>query len=246
MERLKDKVAIITGAGSGIAKTIAQTFANEGAKVVCADIKGAEDTAEEIKKSGGESMGVTLDVTQEEDWKKTVKKTVDTYGTVDILNNVAGISEAVNIMDLDVEKFDQMMAVNVRGVFLGMKHTLPIMKEKQYGKIVNIASLAAHIGLDGLPSYSGSKGAVIAMSRQVGTTFAKDNIQVNAVSPGIIDTPILRNNSPEMTKKFTEATPAGRLGKTEDIANMVLFLSSDESNFVTAQAMLVDGGWAAS
>ena len=124
-----------------------------------------------------------------------------------------------------------------------MKTVLPEFVKNNQGKIVNIASLAAHVGLEGLPSYSASKGGVIAMSRQVAMDYADKNIQVNVVSPGIIATPILANNSPEMTKAFTEATPAKRLGKPEEIANMVLFLSSNESDFITGQAIKVDGGW---
>lgn len=124
-----------------------------------------------------------------------------------------------------------------------MKAVLPGMLKKGAGKIVNVASLAAHCGLAGLPSYSASKGAVVSMSRQVAMDYAKHNIQVNVISPGIIATPILENNSPEMTKAFTAATPAGRLGKPEEIASMIAFLCSEASNFTTGQAILVDGGW---
>lgn len=162
---------------------------------------------------------------------------------MDALCGIAGISEATNIIDLTEEQFDRMMDVNVKGVFFGMKAVLPGMLKKGAGKIVNVASLAAHCGLAGLPSYSASKGAVVSMSRQVAMDYAKHNIQVNVISPGIIATPILENNSPEMTKAFTAATPAGRLGKPEEIASMIAFLCSEASNFTTGQAILVDGGW---
>lgn len=242
--RLKDKVSIITGAGSGIGKEAAMIFGKEGASVVCADLKGAEETAEEIKQSGGQALAVKMDVSSADDWQDVMDQTLQAFGKVNILCSIAGTSESVDILDITEEAFDHMINVNLKGVFLGMKAVLPELLKAKGGKIVNVASLAAHIGLEGLPSYSASKGGVIAMSRQVAMDYANRNIQINVVSPGIIETPILANNSPEMTKAFTEATPAGRLGKPEDIGNMLLFLASDESNFVTGQAIKVDGGWA--
>lgn len=241
--RLNEKVAIITGAGSGIGKQTAQIFSKEGAAVVCADMKGAEETAVKIKESGGKAFAVTIDVASSNDWQALLNKSLQEYGQVDILCNIAGISESVNIVDLKEEDFDRMINVNLKGVFLGMKTVLPEMVKNGKGKIINIASLAAHVGLEGLPSYSASKGGVLSMSRQVAMDYADKNIQINVVSPGIIETPILANNSPEMTKAFTEATPAKRLGKPEDIGNMLLFLASNESDFITGQAIKVDGGW---
>lgn len=243
MVDLAGKVAVITGAGSGIGKETALTFAKLGASVVCADIKEAESTASEITQQGLKAMSVQLDVAKWDQWMALIEKTEAEFGKVDALCNVAGISEALSILDLTEEQFDLMMNVNVKGVFFGMKAVLPGMLEKGAGKIVNVASLAAHVGLTGLPSYSASKGAVVSMSRQVAMEFAKNNIQVNVVSPGIIATPILANNTPEMTKAFTDATPAGRLGEPVEIANMMAFLCSENSNFTTGQAILVDGGW---
>lgn len=242
--RLQDKVAIITGAGSGIGKETALIFAQQGASVVCTDLSGAEETAEEIKNAGGQSLGITMDVSRADDWQKVIETTLATFEKVNILCNIAGTSESVDILDITEEAFDRMININLKGVFLGMKAVIPELLNQKGGKIINIASLAAHIGLEGLPSYSASKGGVIAMSRQVAMDYADKNIQINVVSPGIIETPILANNSPEMTKAFTEATPARRLGKPEDIGNMVLFLASDESDFITGQAIKVDGGWA--
>jgi|HigsolmetaAR204D_1030405.scaffolds.fasta_scaffold00003_7 NAD(P)-dependent dehydrogenase (short-subunit alcohol dehydrogenase family) len=240
---LAGKVAVITGAGSGIGKATAVMFGKLGASVVCADIKGYEETAAEIRQSGGKAIGIHLDVSKWDQWTALMEKTEAEFGTVDALCGIAGISEATNIIDLTEEQFDRMMDVNVKGVFFGMKAVLPGMLKKGAGKIVNVASLAAHCGLAGLPSYSASKGAVVSMSRQVAMDYAKHNIQVNVISPGIIATPILENNSPEMTKAFTAATPAGRLGKPEEIASMIAFLCSEASNFTTGQAILVDGGW---
>lgn len=240
---LKGKVSVITGAGSGIGKSTAITFAKLGASVVCADIKGADVTAEEIRQQGGKALAVVLDVSKWDQWVNLLEKTEAEFGKVDCLVGNAGISEATNIIDLTEEEFDRMMNVNVKGIYFGMKAVLPGMLEKGHGKIVNVASLAAHVGLQGLPSYSASKGAVVSMSRQVAMDYAKYNIQVNVVSPGIIATPILGNNSPEMTKAFMAATPANRLGKPEEIAYMIAFLCSEASNFTTGQAIMVDGGW---
>ncbi|MBM4761079.1 glucose 1-dehydrogenase [Bacillus sp. B15-48] len=241
--RLNGKVAIITGSGSGIGKSIALRFGQEGCAVVCADIQGEEETASEIIQAGGKALAVKTDVSKLDNWQRLLEKTRQEYKTVNILCNIAGISEAVDIVDLTEEDFDKMINVNLKGVFFGMKVVLPELVKNGYGKIVSIASLAAHVGLTGLPSYSASKGGVIAMSRQVAMDYADKNIQINVVSPGIINTPILQNNPPEVTKAFTDATPAGRLGNPEEIGNMVLFLSSEESDFITGQAIKVDGGW---
>ena len=245
MINLTGKVAVITGAGSGIGKETAIRFAQQGASVVCADIRNAEAVAQEITNQGLKAIGVQLDVAEWASWENLIEQTEKQFGEVDILCGVAGISEATNILELTEAQFDVMMNINVKGVFFGMKAVLPAMLKKQAGKIVNVASLAAHCGLAGLPSYSASKGAVIAMSRQVAMDYAKHNIQVNVLSPGIIATPILENNSPEMTKAFTAATPAGRLGKPVEMADTLLFLCAEESGFLTGQTIIVDGGWSA-
>ncbi|TVP86159.1 MAG: SDR family oxidoreductase [Alkalicoccus sp.] len=243
MNRLAGKTALITGAGSGIGREVAHKFGKEGAAVVCADIKGFEETAKEITDAGGKAIGVELDVSKLDSWKQAVDHTMKEFGALDALANIAGIPEAVDIVDLEEEAFDKMMNVNLKGVFFGMKTVLPHFVEKGAGKIVNIASLAAHVGLTNLPSYSASKGGVVSMSRQVAMDYAGRNIQINAVSPGIIETPILANISPEMRKQFTDATPANRLGRPDEIASMVLFLCTNEADFITGQAMIVDGGW---
>lgn len=243
MVNVKDKVVIVTGAGSGIGKVVAQQFGEKNAKVVCADIKGSEETVKEIIDAGGTALAVHLDVSKLDDWHAVRDRTIQEYGEINVLCNIAGVSEAVDIVDLLEEDFDRMININLKGTFFGMKVVLPEFLKNNSGKIVNIASLAAHVGLTGLPSYSASKGGVIAMSRQVAVEYAPKNIQINVVSPGIIETPILANNPPEVTKAFTDATPAGRLGKPAELASMVVYLSSEESNFVTGQVIKVDGGW---
>lgn len=241
--QLEGKSAIVTGAGSGIGKATALRFAREGAAVMCVDIKGADETALAISHAEGRALAMKMDVSDSNSWRILLDRTIQNFGKIDILCNIAGISESVNIVDLNEEDFDKIIDVNLKGVYLGMKTVIPEMLHGGGGKIVNIASLAAHVGLEGLPGYSASKGGVLAMSRQVAMDYAKKNIQINAVSPGIIETPILANNSPEMTRAFTEATPIGRLGKPEDIVNTLLFLCSDESSFITGQVIKVDGGW---
>lgn len=241
--KLQGKAAIITGAGSGIGKATALRFAREGAAVMCVDIRGADETALAISHAEGRALAMKMDVSDSNCWRILLDRTIQNFGKVDILCNIAGISESVNIVDLPEEDFDKMIAVNLKGVYLGMKTVIPEMVHSDDGKIVNIASLAAHVGLEGLPGYSASKGGVLAMSRQVAMDYANKNIRINVVSPGIIETPILANNSPEMTRAFTEATPIGRLGKPEDVVNTLLFLCSEDSSFITGQIIKVDGGW---
>lgn len=240
---IKDKVVIVTGAGSGIGKETANVLAKAGAKVISADLKNAEETAKEITDNGGTALGVELDVSQEDSWSKLKDKVLEEYGKIDALVNVAGISTDTYIVDLEAKDFDQMIAVNLKGPYLGMKAVLPEFIKQESGKIVNIASLAAHIGITQLPSYSASKGGLIAMSRQVAVEYADKNIQVNVVSPGIIETPILANNPAGVSDQHLANTPAGRLGKPEEIGYAIKFLISDESDFVTGQTLKVDGGW---
>lgn len=218
MSTVENKVAIITGAGSGIGKEVALTFGKKGAKVVCADIKNAEATAKEIQDAGGEAIALELNVTNLESWESAKEETLKKFGRIDVLANIAGISEAVDIVDLEEKDFDNMININLKGPYFGMKTVLPEFVKNESGKIVNIASLAAHLGLPGLPSYSATKGGIAALTRQVAVEYAPKNIQVNAVSPGIIETPILMNNPPEVTQQFKDATPAGRLGKPEDLS----------------------------
>ncbi|WP_158734737.1 SDR family NAD(P)-dependent oxidoreductase [Alteribacillus sp. YIM 98480] len=243
--RLSGKVAIVTGAGSGIGKETALRFGKEGASVVCYDLKGQEETVTEIKKTNEQAIAFRGDITNSSDWENVVKATKDQFGTIDILGNIAGVTSrgSDKLIDQTEEEWDRMINIDLKGAFLGMRTVIPEMLKKKKGKIINIASLAAHVGLTNLVSYSAAKGGVAAMSRQVAMEYARDNIQVNAVSPGIIDTPILGNNTPEMTKAFSEATPAGRLGKPEEVANLILFLASEEADFITGQVWKVDGGW---
>ncbi|MDD2364241.1 MAG: glucose 1-dehydrogenase [Eubacteriales bacterium] len=243
MTTIKDKVVIITGAGSGIGEETAHILAADGAIVVAVDINNAETVAEEIKGKGYEAFGAKLDVTNAEQWEDIKKRTLEKYGRIDALANIAGISTDTYITDLSEQDFEQMLNVNLKGPFLGMKTVLPEFIAQKSGKIVNITSLAAHIGITQLPSYSASKGGLIALSRQVAVEYAEHNIQVNCVSPGVIETPILANNPAGVTDMHLANTPANRLGKPAEIAYAIRFLISNDSDFITGQTLKVDGGW---
>lgn len=241
--RLQDKVAIITGAGSGMGEATALLFSKEGAAVVCMDVKNAEQTAAQIVQAGGKATAITADVSKLADWEKTVQVTLQNYGKVDILCNVAGIAEDTTIVETNEEEFDRVININLKGVALGMKVVIPEFLKRECGKIVNVASLGSHCGLAGLPNYCASKGGVIALTRQVAIEFARRNIQVNSVSPGLIITPMQEQASPEMLAAYNSAIPMGKMGEAIDIAYAVLFLSSSESNYITGTDLLVDGGW---
>jgi NAD(P)-dependent dehydrogenase (short-subunit alcohol dehydrogenase family) len=244
--RIKDKIAIVTGAASGIGQATALRFTQEGARhVICFDIQSLDSTMNAIKAGGGEASAHLRDVRLVSDWEKVVKETVDRFGRIDVLANIAGVVSIGpdNVLDQTEDGWNRVIDSNLKGTWLGMKEVLPVMIKNGGGKIVNIASLAAHIGLTNLLAYSASKGGVVSMTRYGAMEYAKNNIQINAISPGIINTPILGDTTPEMTKIFSAATPAGRLGKPEEIANMVLFLASNEADFITGITHIVDGGW---
>ena len=245
--RFRDQVAIVTGAGSGIGEATAIRFGEEGARVVCMDIKGAEQTAKLITEKGGKAVGHTTDVSKWADWEKAVGDAINRWSQVNILVAVAGIvsKDLDTVIDQNEQEWDRVLDINLKGVWLGMKAVLPPMIKGGGGKIVNISSLAAIVGLSSLAAYTASKGGVSALTRQAAMEYAKDNVQINAIEPGIIDTPIQEGITPEMRRSHVEATPVGRLGESVEIAHMALFLSSNEANFITGQMHVVDGGWSA-
>ena len=244
--RLKDKVAIVTGAGSGIGAAAAVLFAKEGAKVSVLDInlKGAEEVVNQIKKSGGQALAFKVDISKEDQVDKMVADTVKEFGTVDILVNNAGINEFVPFPVLQVEDVNKVMNVNFMGAFLCVKGVLPIMTEKMSGKIINVTSIMSMIGGKGQSAYNASKGALKMLTQGMAVDLASYNINVNAVGPGMTRTGLTKNlfSNEDRVKWFEAKIPLGRLGVPEDMAPAILFLASGESSYITGETIFVDGG----
>lgn len=252
--RLKDKVALITGAGQGIGRATAILFGEEGAKVVVVDLdaKFGEETAELIRKNGGEALFVQADVSKIEDAKKMVDVCVQKYGRIDVIFNNAGLVKGGQsndtITELTEQDWDRIMDVNVKGVFLGCKYAVPCMIKQGGGSIINAGSIAGVVARSGQLSYSVSKGAVVNMTRQLALDLAKHNIRVNATCPGFIDTPLVKSMSesqPEMRRVWESWHALNRFGTPKEVAYAVLYLASDESSFVTGATLLIDGGFTA-
>jgi NAD(P)-dependent dehydrogenase (short-subunit alcohol dehydrogenase family) len=243
--RLQDRVAIVTGGVGGIGTATVRRFAEEGAKVVVADLadEAGRALADEVAGSY-----VRCDVTDSEQVGALVETAVSAYGTVDIAFNNAGISppDDDSILDTGLEAWRRVQEVNLTSVYLCCKAVLPVMREHGRGSIINTASFVAVMGAaTSQISYTASKGGVLAMSRELGVQFARDGIRVNALCPGPVDTPLLRElfaKDPERAARRLVHIPIGRFARAEEIANAALFLASDESSFVTASTFLVDGG----
>ncbi|MGK7379185.1 SDR family NAD(P)-dependent oxidoreductase [Planococcus sp. 1R117A] len=248
MSRLQDKVAVITGGAGGIGKVTAKRFLEEGASVVLVDLF-EEALAEAKKELGDNVLTVQADVTKEEDVKNYVKKTMDTYGKIDIFFNNAGIEGKVApIVEQKVEDLDKVLAVNVRGVFLGLQNVLPVMINQKSGSIINTSSVAGLGGSPNVSPYIASKHAVVGLTKAAAIENAAYGIRVNSIHPSPVNTRMMR--SLESGLKVDEATlatsiPLGRYGESDDISNLVLFLASDESTFITGAQYRVDGGMGA-
>jgi NAD(P)-dependent dehydrogenase (short-subunit alcohol dehydrogenase family) len=248
--RLADKVAIITGAGSGMGRTAALMFAEQGAHVVVAESSepaGAE-TVRLVEANGGRASFVRVDVSNEADAKSMVDHAVRTYGRVDVLYNNAGIMPEADhsVTDTEVAVWDQVMAVNVRGVFLGCKYAIPRMVEQKSGSVINIASFVALVGCS-VPqdAYTASKGALLALTRSLAVQFGPHGVRTNAICPGPVETPLLMDwlVKDEEAKRIRLArNPTGRFGKPEEIVNMAVYLASDESRWTNGAQLVVDGG----
>lgn len=241
MGRLTGKVAIITGGASGIGEYMVKLFSKEGAYVVAADIN--EAALEKINEEKNVT-GMKLNVASEDEWIALTKEVKERFGKIDILVNNAGISPSKLYEDITIEDWDKMMAINGFGPFVGMKHVVPYMIEQKQGSIVNLSSYTALIG-QGFNHYSASKGAVRALSKSAATTFGKDGIRVNALFPGVIETPMTKGVSDELLAPLVQATPLGRIGKPEDVAKAALFLASDDSSYITGAEIVIDGGFSA-
>ena len=248
--RLAGKVALVTGGASGMGKSEATIFAREGAKVMVADLmeSDGQKVVSEITDSGGQARFVRLDVTQESQWEAAVAATVAAFGKLDILVNNAGISGGVVEDPMDTGGWDQLMSVNAKGVFLGMKHAVPAMRRAGGGAIVNISSISGFVGQGGIHmGYNASKGAVRIMTKSAAVQFAGDGVRVNSVHPGIL--PPMRTSrltaDPAHRAKMLRAVPMKREGRVEEVAHAVLFLASDEASYITGTELVVDGGYLA-
>lgn len=249
--RLKDRVAIITGAGSGIGRATAFLFAQEGAKVVVADYvaEGGEETVRLIKEAGGEATFVKVDVSKAADTQRMVNTAIDRYGKLDILCNNADIEGPwAPTEDLSEEDWDRVLSVNLKGVFLGSRYAIPEMLKQDGGVIINTASIAGLIAITNMPAYCASKGGVVLLTKAMALEYAAKNIRINCICPGAIRTPMfsrLTLDQVETEKAFCNGHPIGRCGTPEEIAHAALYLGSDESSFITGTALVVDGGWTA-
>jgi NAD(P)-dependent dehydrogenase (short-subunit alcohol dehydrogenase family) len=248
--RLAGKVALVSGGASGMGLSEATIFAREGAKVVVADVLEAEgkQVADKIVAGGGQARFVKLDVTSEAEWDAAVKATVGAFGRLDVLVNNAGISGTYDSDMLSSAAWDKVMSINAKGVFLGMKHVIPLMKQAGGGAIVNISSISGFVGQDGVHmAYNASKGAVRIMTKTAAVQFAPDGIRVNSVHPGFM--PPMRTSKtsadPEWRAKMLDAVPMKRAGRVEEVAYAVLFLASDEASYITGTELVVDGGYLA-
>ena len=247
--KLANKVALITGAGSGMGKSAALIFAQEGAKVAAVDINEAQvkETAGEIAKNGGEAIALRADVSNSEDVKRVVDETVAKFGGLNIVYNNAGIEGDSNFLsNMTEEQFDRVIAINLRGVFLGMKYALPHLVKAGGGSIINQASIAGLIAVRGGAAYAAAKAGVIALTRVGALEYGRYNIRVNAICPGAIETPMaqrIRQGQPPNPKAIQRISVLGRMAEPEEIAKVALFLASDDSSFATGAPFIIDGGW---
>ncbi len=249
--RLKDRVAIVTGGARGLGRAFALHLAREGARIMVMnivladkDLQDMRKTVRLIKEAGGEAEFFTGDVTSEQDCRSLAEKTADAYGRIDILINNAAIYDGLVRKPFDqisLDEWDRVMAVNVKGVFLATRGVFPFMKQQAYGKIVNLCSETAFTGSHGFVHYVASKGGILALTRSLAVELGPHNICINAVAPGFTDTEASRSLA-DVKQYDTTKTPLKRLGTPEDITGAALFLASPESDFITGQTVVVDGG----
>lgn len=251
MGRLDGKVAIITGGASGIGRASAILFAREGARVTLADVEraGGEEVAAMITEKGGDATFVPCDVTSPRDTTRLARATVERHQAIDVLFNNAGIAGVGSTEETDEAQWDQVMAVNVKGIFLMTKAVAPYMIQRRRGVIINMASSIAFVGLARRVSYAASKGAVMAMTLSMAVDFAKHDIRVNAICPGTIHTPFVDRylqesyaDPAEGLAEISRRQLMGRLGSAEDVANAALYVASDEAAFMTGAPLIIDGG----
>jgi NAD(P)-dependent dehydrogenase (short-subunit alcohol dehydrogenase family) len=239
MRRLQNKVALISGGARGMGRETAELFAREGATVYAGDILDASDVAE------SEVTFLKLDVSSEESWKEAVALIESEQGRLDILVNNAGVIAYEPILELTLENWNRMIAVDQTGVFLGMRETIPLMKKSGGGSIVNISSIWGSVAVSGAHAYHAAKGAIGNMTRNVAMTHVSDGIRANSIHPGYIDTPLTAVQAPEVNQLMIDTTPMHRCGQPIEVAYGSLYLASDESSYVTGIELVIDGGYMA-
>lgn len=251
--KLAQRVAVITGAGSGIGQAMARRFAGEGARILAGDVNGAaaEETSKMVAGEGGACKPFTVDVTQPEQVRAMIEQAIAEYGRIDILCNNAGIGSTTSVIDCEPEEWDRVMTVNVKSVYLGCKYGVPHMLEQGGGVIINTASVAGMVGIAKRASYCASKGAVIALTRQVAIEYVGQGIRVNCLCPGTVDSPwverLLQQADDRVAARqaLEKRQPMGRLGTPEEVAAAALYLASDDAAFITGTGLVLDGGWTA-
>ena len=247
MKRLQDKTAIITGGARGLGKTFCMAIAEEGATVVVADLldKGAQETAKAIQSKGGTAIGLKVDITSEKETLWIAEETIKRFNRIDILVNNAAMIHGIGrrpFYDISAEEWDALMAVNLKGLFLCCKAVYPHMKNQNKGKIINLSSETAVTGSKGFVHYVTSKGGIISFTRSLAAECGPCNICVNAIAPGFTDTESSRTITDDITKYDISATPLGRMEQPKDLIGAMIFLAGDESDFITGQTLVIDGG----
>ena len=247
---LKDKVALITGGSSGIGRAVALAWAREGAKVVVSDVDrgGGGETVEQVRAAGGEAIFIAADVGKPEDCEALVRGAVEKFGRLDIACNNAGIGgPQAPTADYPLDGWAQVIGINLSGVFYGMKYQLPAMLKNGGGAIVNMASILGAVGFAGAPAYTAAKHGVVGLTQAAALEYSAQGVRINAVGPGFIHTPMISalEDNQAVNDMLVAAHPIGRLGRAEEVAELVLWLSSDKASFVTGSYYPVDGGYLA-
>ena len=254
--RLKQRVALVTGASSGIGRGIALAFAREGARVAVADVREEPlrgkyhekdvftPTVQEIERQGGEALFIQADLSDESAVRKVLEQTVDRFGTLDILVNNAGIHIPGGTQEISIEQWDRVVGLNLRAVFVATKLAIPYLRRSAHGRILHVASVHAYGGGAG-PAYAPAKAGIVNLARDTAVEVGRDGITVNAICPGYIETALQDYLTPEQIQACRDRTPLPRLGKPSDIASAAVFLASDEAEWISGTALVIDGGFLA-